>query len=163
MFIQLRLFKISLVFMLFGLLCLNQLLLSEETALEKFEPRYIVDAPTAGILENMSYCLDAKLVGSGGFLFDFTASFFKFMNLGLSYGGTGVIGAYPMNLQKYPGVHLKFRLFNEDTVFPAIAIGFNSQGKGTYFYDKSENNNSVNQRHQQLSPDFYLVASKSFT
>ena len=62
-----------------------------------------------------------------------------------------------MNLQKYPGLHLKFRLLGEkeESPAPAISLGFNTQGKGSYYYKED-------QRHEQLAPDFYLAVSKSF-
>jgi hypothetical protein len=151
---------------IFGMTCMpfvSTKLAASETALEKYEQRYIVDMPTAGMLADLSYSVDLQLLAGGGFLFDFTAAFFKFMNLGLSYGGIGVIGHETMNLQKYPGVHLKFRPFNEDTIMPAIVLGFNSQGKGAYFYDEAYHEEfKAHQRHHQLAPDFYLAASKSF-
>lgn len=140
--------------------------LNAETALEKYEPRYIVDAPTAGMLENMSYSATAQLTAGGGFLVDFTAAFFEFVNVGISYGGVGVISHEAMNLQQYPGFHVKFRLFNEreEDFMPAIALGFNSQGKGQYHHKAAEQTEEIdrNKRYDQLAPDVYAVASKSF-
>ncbi|MDR0926567.1 MAG: YjbH domain-containing protein [Ignavibacteria bacterium] len=129
-------------------------LVAAETALEKFEPRYIVDMPSAGMLENLSYSINSQLISNGGFLLDFTASFFKFLNVGISYGGNGVIGSNTMTMQRYPGFHIKARIINEDEGFPAIALGINSQGKGMYI--------SNEKRNEQLPPDFYVAVSKSF-
>ncbi len=127
---------------------------SDEIKFDTYQPRYIVDMPSAGMLDNLQYSVDALLVGGGGFLVDVTIGIFKIVNVSMSYGGTGVIGNFPMELQKYPGFHLKTRLLQEKEAVPAITLGFNSQGKGVYY--KGED------RHEQLAPDFYVAASKSF-
>ena len=127
---------------------------SNEISLDSYQPRYIVDMPTAGTLDNLQYSVNAILVSNGGFLADVTIGIFKVINFSLSYGGTGIIGYQTMNMQKYPGFHIKGRILGEKENVPAIALGFNSQGKGTY--DKG------NDRYEQLAPDFYVAASKSF-
>jgi hypothetical protein len=125
---------------------------ADDISLDSYQPRYIVDMPTAGILNNLEYSVNALLVGNGGALVDFTVGLFKIVNAGISYGGTGIIGYSTMNMQKYPGFHIKVRVIGEKEALPAFVLGFNSQGKGTY----------VKPRYEQLSPDFYLVASKNF-
>jgi len=122
--------------------------------MDSYQPRYIVDMPTAGMLGNLDYSVNAKLVGNGGAMVDFTVGLFKFLNVSMSYGGTGIIGNETMNMQKYPGFHIKGRIINEKEVFPAIALGFNSQGNGTLNHGQN--------RYEQLSPDFYVAASKNF-
>ncbi|MCL2039855.1 MAG: hypothetical protein FWG85_05445 [Bacteroidetes bacterium] len=132
---------------------------ADEIKIDSYQPRYIVDMPSAGTLDNLQYSVDALLVGNGGFLVDVTVGIFKIVNVSMSYGGTGVIGNSTMNLQKYPGFHLKTKLLQEKETVPAIAIGFNSQGKGIYY---KRNDDMSDDRHEQLAPDFYLAASKSF-
>ena len=122
--------------------------------MDTYQPRYIVDMPTAGMLDNLQYSVNAQLVNNGGFLLDVTVGLFKIVNVGMSYGGTGIIGYQTMNMQKYPGFHIKGRILQEKENVPAIALGFNSQGKGTY--DKGA------ERHEQLAPDLYAAVSKSF-
>ena len=121
----------------------------------KHEPRYIVDMPTAGLLRNLNFALNSQLVSNGGFLFDATFAFFNFINVGICYGGSGVIGSETMNLQSIPGFHLKGRILDETQTSPALVLGINTQGKGRYFHDKK--------RYEQLSPGFYAAVSKSYT
>ena len=119
------------------------------------EQRYIVDMPTAGLLSDLNFALNSQLVSRGGFLLDATFAFFKFMNIGMSYGGSGIIGNETMNMQKYPGFHLKGRILNETLTAPAIVLGVNTQGNGIYFHSEK--------RFEQLSPGVYAAASKSFS
>ena len=127
---------------------------TSEISMDSYQPRYIVDMPTAGMLENLQYSVNALLVSNGGALLDVTVGIFKIVNFSLSYGGTGIIGYETMNTQKYPGFHIKGRILEEKENVPAIALGFNSQGKGTY--------SKASDRYEQLAPDFYVVASKNF-
>jgi opacity protein-like surface antigen len=125
------------------------------SSIQRYEPTNIVDMPTAGMLTNMHYSVEAQLVSNGGFYLAFDAALFKFLNLGLSYGGTGIIGSQTMNMQKMPGFNIKLRLINEsDGATPAVALGFNSQGRGVYNYPSDQ--------FEQLPPDVYIAASKSF-
>ncbi len=59
-----------------------------------------------------------------------------------------------MKFYKYPGVNVKLRLFDEEPSFPAIVLGFDSQGKGEFI-------DSV-RRFEIKSPGFFVVASKNF-
>jgi len=119
-----------------------------------YEPRYIVDMPTAGILPDLHFALNSQLVSQGGFLLDATFAFFKFLNVGISYGGSGIIGSEKMNMQGSPGFHIKARILDETETAPAIVLGVNTQGKGIYFYEKK--------RFEQLSAGVYAAASKSY-
>lgn len=148
----------SIFFVIFFVIIITEVK-SDEIKIDSYQPRYIVDMPSAGTLDNLQYSVDAMLVGNGGFLVDVTVGIFKIVNVSMSYGGTGVIGNAKMNLQKYPGFHLKTKLLQEREVIPAIAIGFNSQGKGLY-YEKQEK--LSDDRYEQLAPDFYVAVSKSF-
>ena len=148
-------FKVNYAFICLLLVLMNVTILkSDEISFDSYQPRYIVDMPTAGMLENLQYSVDALLVSRGGFLADVTVGLFKVINVSMSYGGTGIIGYETMNMQKYPGFHIKGRILGEKENAPAIAIGFNSQGKGVYDKDT--------ERYEQLAPDFYIAASKSF-
>lgn len=118
------------------------------------EPRYIIDMPTAGLIGHYSYAVDADFYQSDGVLFGFTIGLLNRINLFASYGGSNLIGSSKPDWNKYPGMSLKIRPFEESKVFPAISIGFDTQGKENYI-------DTLN-RYLIKSPGFYLVASKNF-
>jgi len=122
----------------------------------KIEPRYLVDIPTAGLLDQGSFAFDVNFFESGGVLLGLSAGVLDRLNFGISYGGTNIIGAEKPNWNKLPGVSIKFRLFDEaDEMIPAIAIGFDSQGKEAYVDSLA--------RYTIKSPGFFVVGSKNFS
>lgn len=118
------------------------------------EPRFIIDMPTAGILAHLNYSVDVDFYNSGGVLFGVSIGVLNTLNLGLSYGGTQLIGSSKPEWNKLPGMSLKLRPLDETEFFPAIAIGFDSQGKEEYI-------DSLN-RYKIKSPGIYIVLSKNF-
>ncbi|MCL2220481.1 MAG: hypothetical protein FWB94_11450 [Chitinispirillia bacterium] len=79
--------------------------------------------------------------------------------IGLSYGGEGLVG-YSDNVRwySYPGVMVKYRIFEEGVAPPAVVIGFDNQGYGgpagesAFGYDG----------YLFKSPGFFLAVSKSY-
>lgn len=120
----------------------------------KIEPRFLVDIPTAGLLERGSFAFDANFFQRGGVLVGLTAGVLDRLNFGISYGGSAIIGSEKPEWNKYPGVNIKFRLFDESDLIPAIAIGFDSQGKEEYL--------NSNDRYTIKSPGFFASASKNY-
>jgi hypothetical protein len=59
-------------------------------------------------------------------------------------------------MDPFPGVQAKLRIFNESAAMPAVAIGFDSQGKGPYLKADSL------QRYTIKSSGVYAVASKNY-
>lgn len=118
------------------------------------EPRYIVDLPTAGLLEKGNFAINIMALNEGGLMTEITAAPFKNFNMGISYSCTNFIGSGDISGQNIPGVTIKLRIFNETIATPAILIGLSTQGKGIYY--KSQN------RFQTLSPGAFLSSSKSF-
>lgn len=119
-----------------------------------FQQRFIVDMPTAGLLKSNSVSLDADFFADGGLMLRLTASAFNRLNFGISYGGSKIIGDGNVNWYKLPGVNLKIRIIDETKNFPAIALGFDSQGRERYIDNLK--------RYEFKSPGFFLVGSKSF-
>jgi hypothetical protein len=58
-------------------------------------------------------------------------------------------------MQKLPGINVKFRLFDETMAMPAIALGFDSQGKESYI-DSTD-------RFTIKSRGFFAAASKNYS
>lgn len=120
----------------------------------KFEYRSLIDMPSAGILEKGFVGATTDVLPNGVLISKLEVGVFNNISFGISYGGANLIGAGSPSWYKYPGVNLRFRLFNESVNFPAMTLGFDSQGKGVYF-DSSA-------RFAIKSPGFYVAASKNF-
>ena len=120
----------------------------------KFEYRTLVDMPTAGILEKGFVGATTDILPMGVVIEKLEVGAFDNVSFGISYGGANLIGEGTIDWYKLPGVNIRFRLFNEALTFPAIAVGFDSQGKGVY-HDSSG-------RYDIKSPGFYAAASKNF-
>lgn len=147
-------FTIYYIFLIIALLPAS--LLSEGSAGEDatYESRRIVDMPTAGVTPKGTFEVNAFLMQSGGMMTEFAASPFTNFTIGVSFGGSSIIGVSTPSFQDFPGVQIKYRILDETKSFPALAVGLNSQGLG--LYDKGQ------KRYQTASPGFYLASSKSF-
>jgi hypothetical protein len=119
-----------------------------------YETQRIVDMPTAGVLKTKTYSVKVSAYHNGGIMADFNAGIFENFSLGLSYSGTGIIGNDEVTMQKLPGFNAKVRVFNEKRNFPAIVLGFDSQGRGSWLKSKD--------RFETMSPGAYLAISKNF-
>ncbi len=119
------------------------------------EPRYVIDTPTAGLLKRGAFAMDVEFFQNGGMTIGLSAGALDRLSFGIAYGGTGIIGHDNVTLQKLPGVNIKFRLVDELAAMPAIALGFDSQGKETYI-DSTE-------RFTIKSRGFFAAASKNYT
>lgn len=118
------------------------------------EPRYGVDMPTAGVLRRGEYAMTTQMYRGGGLTAGLSVGIFDRMMFGISFGGNGIIGVGDVTWQKIPGIVVKYRIIDE-TVFPAFALGFDSQGNEGYNADKN--------RYTVKSPGFYVAASKNYT
>ena len=118
------------------------------------EPTMMIDKPTAGMLHRGTYELDGNFFEQGGVLFGVSVGLFDRFNFGISYGGTDILGTNKPTMNPYPGVNVKLRIVEESMIAPAIAIGFDWQGKGAYFEDLK--------RYAIKSPGFYIVGSHNF-
>lgn len=120
----------------------------------KYEYMYLVDNPTAGVLEKGFVGATIDVMRNGVMIGYLDVGVFENLSFGISYGGSNVIGTGNVDWYKWPGVNIRVRLFNESTLIPAITLGFDSQGKGEYFDDQS--------RYLIKSPGFFAAASKNF-
>ncbi len=120
----------------------------------KFEYRYLVDMPTAGILDKGFVGVVADILPYGELISRIEVGVFENISFGISYGGNNVIGAGTPDWNKLPGINLRVRIINESVTVPSITLGFDSQGKGEYF-DKEK-------RYAIKSPGFFAAVSKNF-
>jgi hypothetical protein len=126
------------------------------------ELQKLVDAPTAGCLKKGQYNFELQVYPQGGVLAGFAVGLFDRFTMGVSYGGIGIIGSDKVDWNEQPGVLLKYRLFEESFIMPAVALGFNNQGYGAWM----ENNNPVRQiegnRYTFKAKGMFAVAGKNF-
>jgi hypothetical protein len=119
------------------------------------EPRYLIDIPTAGILHANDLALDLDFYQQGGVLVAVSIGLLNRLNLGVSYGGSKLLGSEEPEMNQVPGISLKVRAIEENVVLPAIVIGFDSQGKDGYIKSLS--------RYTVKSPGFFIVGSKNYS
>ncbi|MCH7827162.1 MAG: YjbH domain-containing protein [Bacteroidetes bacterium] len=121
----------------------------------KFEYRSLIDMPTAGILEKGFVGVTTDIMPNGVIIEKLEVGVFDNISFGISYGGSNIIGSGKINWYKFPGINFRARIINESNTFPAISVGFDSQGKGTY--------SDLSSRYEIKSPGFYAAVSKNFS
>jgi hypothetical protein len=121
----------------------------------KLEPRFLVDMPTAGIADKGSLVLDVGFYQEGGVVFGVSVGLLDRFSLGVSYGGSRIIGSASPVMNPIPGVNMKLRIIEEGLLLPAIALGFDSQGKDGYIKELD--------RYAVKSPGLFAAASKNFS
>jgi hypothetical protein len=119
------------------------------------EPIMIVDKPSAGLLKRGTYFVSSNLYQNGGVLVGVSVGLFEPFSFGISYGGTNIIGSKAITMNPNPGVNAKLRIVDEGAVLPAIAIGFDSQGKEPYIDSLK--------RYSNKSPGAYVAFSRNYT
>jgi hypothetical protein len=120
------------------------------------EPTMLVDKPTAGLLKRGSYSVSSNFFQNGGVLVGISVGIFEPFSFGISYGGTDIIGPNKIAMNPIPGMNAKLRLISESSTMPALAIGFDSQGKEPYLKADTLN------RYTIKSPGVYVAASKNY-
>ncbi|MBI5324598.1 MAG: hypothetical protein HZB41_04900 [Ignavibacteriae bacterium] len=133
-----------------------KIVFSQGSAGEKarYESQYIVNMPNAGLVPKSSFSFNANIFENSGVLMVLNTSPFSSFNLGLSYGGSNILGNQEITWQNLPGIQVRIRLFDESISLPAIMIGFISQGSGVYL--------SQLKRFQNMSAGFFLSGSKFY-
>jgi hypothetical protein len=115
----------------------------------------LIDNPTANSISARESQVKLRLYHDGGMLGGLSARLSEQLQFGITYGGQNIIGQGKVSMNKAPGVNIRYRLKpmqrSGDVFWPEIAIGFNSQGYGTYI-------DSLD-RYQIKSKGFYTVAS----
>ncbi len=119
------------------------------------EPIMIIDKPTAGMLHRGNYYVNSSFFEDGGVLLGVSVGLLDRFNFGISYGGTSILGKQKPQMNPYPGVNVRLRILEETSTVPAIAIGFDWQGKGPY--------NDELKRYVVKSPGFFVAASQNYS
>ncbi|MBI3006436.1 MAG: hypothetical protein HYY49_13650 [Ignavibacteriales bacterium] len=122
----------------------------------KIEPTMLIDKPTAGMLKRGNYSITSNYYQRGGVLVGVAVGIIDQFSFGISYGGTEIIGPNKIEMNPGPEVNAKLRLFDETLLMPAIAIGFDSQGKEPYLKEDTL------KRFTVKSPGVYVAGSKNY-
>ncbi len=127
------------------------------------QPRRLVDAHTAGILPRAHFDFEFRVypsafpgVNGAGLMLGIAVGITDRLNIGLSYGGDGIVGRGTARANPYPGGMIKYRLIEERVVMPAIAIGYEHQGYGGI--EAREGLDGFVYK----SPGFFVALSKNF-
>lgn len=122
----------------------------------------LVDIPTAGILQKGDVKFQSLIYKDGGICFGTGVGIIPKLMFGMEYGGEGIIGNQKPNWNEYPGVFVKYRIFDESPKTPALAVGFDSRGYGAYLKKTDLDTIKIN-RYELKSKGFYAVLSQNFT
>lgn len=117
-------------------------------------PRFLIDVPTAGTLPRGYFGIGLRLYSYGGAIGYTDIGLSNRVLLGISYGADSALGAVEPRWNPDVEFNFKIRLVDEMEFFPAISVGYNSQGVG--HWDKRY------KRYAYKSKGFYAVASRSF-
>jgi hypothetical protein len=134
------------------LLSLPILIQAQEQAV--LEPTALIDVPTAGMLMRGSYQLSLRAYAEGGLLGSIDVGIADRFMIGISYGGTSLLGRGKVKGNPQPGAHIRYRLWEEQLTLPALVLGFHSQGYGAYI-DSTD-------RYLVKSMGLFAAASKNF-
>ncbi|MBD3320070.1 MAG: hypothetical protein GF350_03150 [Chitinivibrionales bacterium] len=117
-------------------------LLAYPSAETLLQPRRLIDSHTAGVLPKAHFDFETRIYSSGdstiqgaGLYLGISVGITDRLNIGLGYGGDGLVGRGKAKPNPYPGAHIKYRLFEENYLFPALAIGYDHQGYGGIEYE----------------------------
>ncbi len=119
-----------------------------------YELNTLIDSPTAGILQKGEAEIYAKLYKNDGFILGTKVGLFPRFMFGVYYGAEKIVGNEDPDWHDRVEFNAKFRIIDEDSNFPAIALGYDSQGHGNYHKDA--------ERYDIKSKGFYGVLSKNY-
>jgi hypothetical protein len=117
-------------------------------------PRYLIDMPTAGTLPRGYFDIGLRVYSGGGAVGFTDIGLSNRLQLGLSYGADQALSNQDPLWNPNIQFSAKFRIVDEMQYFPAVTIGYSSQGDGAW--------SKPQQRFTYKSRGFYLVASRSF-
>jgi hypothetical protein len=129
------------------------------------QPRRLVDAPTAGVLPKASFDFESRIFPSikhdlgAGLTMGIAVGITDRLNIGLSYGGEGLVGrGRKAEFYSVPGWLVKYRIIEENYALPGIAIGYDHQGYGGI----ADTSKFDYKGYLNKSPGFFLAASKNY-
>ena len=122
-------------------------------AADRAELTSLVDSPTAGLVNKGHYAVNVRLFADGGAVGRLHVGVLKRLSVGVSFGGEQLIGTGAVDWYPRVGVAARCRILEEGYTWPALLLGFDTQGVGPY----------RSRRYQVKSKGIYLVLSKNYT
>ena len=122
-------------------------------AADRAELTSLVDSPTAGLVNKGHYAVNVRLFADGGAVARLHLGVLKRLSVSASFGGERLIGTGAVHWYPRVGWAARCRILEEGYTWPALVVGFDSQGVGPY----------KSQRYQVKSKGIYLVLSKNYT
>ena len=113
---------------------------------------YYVDQPCLGVPAHGMFDIELRCGPEGAITGYFSVGIWDRLGLGLSYGGSNILGAGDPEFYDIPGVQIKLLAIEQGFVYPMVQLGFDNQGYGGY------NNDRYNIRSKGL----YCQIGKSF-
>lgn len=129
------------------------LLLARESNAGLEQPIDNVRYPTAGIMSHREYRFQARLTPESSLQGGARLGFKDRAQIGVFYGAQRLIEMGDPTFNDHLGFEVRVRVVEEDR-WPAIAVGFDSQGWYEY--------NGADERYQRKSLGFYAVASRNW-
>lgn len=117
----------------------------------------LVTTPTAGSLPAKTYILDTRLYDNGGMVHMFGFGLTDLVDIGISYGGSNIIGSSKISWQSHVAAQVHIRIVEETLKTPAFSIGFDSQGEGPFLKGDGMN------RFRIKSRGVYAVVSRNYS
>lgn len=118
------------------------------------DPQVLVDMPVAGIIPATAGAVETYLYPDGGVLVGFSYGLITNLNVGLSFGGTRLIGSGGITWNNLPGISARYRVMEESMFNPAVVVGFDSQGHDGWVPSLRQ--------YVMKSPGFFVTASKNY-
>ena len=124
------------------------------STLYEIPPLWLVDVPTAGTLPRGHYQIGTRIYPEGGTVGFTNIGLSNRLQLGISYGASNLISNRHPNWHPQIEFELRFRMVDEMEMFPAVTLGFSSQGSGAW--------NKEFKRYTFKSRGFFGTVSRSF-
>ncbi len=119
-------------------------------------PVNLITVPTAGTLVRGSFAVDMRLQKGGSLTAGLSAGLTDRFMFGISYGASQLIGDLEPTPYPRPEANLKYRLIDETSSIPGVAIGLDTQGYGQYYPADSL------KRYDVKAYGVYAAASKNW-
>lgn len=116
------------------------------------EPYRLIDSPTAGLIDKGRFAADMRLFPNGGVTGQLSAGVLRRLSIGISFGGTNIIG--DDTIDWYPRVEpsIRYRVIEESSALPAATLGYETQGYGARH----------GERYQVKSKGVFVAFSKNY-
>ena len=119
-------------------------------------PTSLVTIPTAGSLNRGVFSVSMRMQKDGGLLNSLSVGFSDRFMFGISLGASNLIGDKKPIPNPRPELMIKYRFIDESIVIPALSLGIDSQGFGSY------NEADSVRRYDVKGYGLYLVSSKNW-